>query len=448
MSTHSQPDRSLIDDRQESPLILLMGTPVSSGNRGVMALAASLVELLHTAAPHAKIAFLDVHAPTPPAAFHTSSGKRIVEVWTCRLSPKAIFKNHLAWVLVLSVLHRIIPIASFRRLLERNSWVGAVARSTLVGDIRGGDSFSDIYGMPRFLCASAAAWSVLLVRRSIVHLPQTYGPFSSAAARTIARRLLLKSANIIARDKNSRRVAEDLVAGRRPIVQTPDVAFALPPRAPSRTTIEPAAFEIRRPGTIGVNINALMYHGGYGGRDLFSLKLDYRSFVDQLIQQLLDHTQANIVLIPHVFAPAGDPESDNEISAQVCLRFAATAGGRLGSLVGEYDQHELKAIIGTLDFFIGSRMHSCIAALSQGIPCVGVAYSMKFAGVFETVGVEDWVIDGRTVNGPTAIERIMSLYSKRDDVRDSMRSKADQARLRLRDAFAEVAHSVVAPSGR
>ena len=47
-----------------------------------------------------------------------------------------------------------------------------------------------------------------------------------------------------------------------------------------------------------------------------------------------------------------------------------------------------KAVIGQCDFFIGSRMHACIAALSQGVPCVGVAYSMKFAGVFDTVGME------------------------------------------------------------
>ena len=61
----------------------------------------------------------------------------------------------------------------------------------------------------------------------------------------------------------------------------------------------------------------------------------------------------------------------------------------------EYDQHEIKGVIGMCDFFVGSRMHACIGALSQGIPCVGVAYSMKFRGVFESVGVADWVVDSR-----------------------------------------------------
>ena len=39
----------------------------------------------------------------------------------------------------------------------------------------------------------------------------------------------------------------------------------------------------------------------------------------------------------------------------------------------EYDQHAIKSIIGRCDFFIGSRMHACIAALSQKIPTAAVA---------------------------------------------------------------------------
>ena len=66
--------------------------------------------------------------------------------------------------------------------------------------------------------------------------------------------------------------------------------------------------------------------------------------------------------------------------------------GSLGYLSGVYDQSEIKHIIGQCDFFIGSRMHACIGAVSQNIASVSIAYSNKFRGVMETVGMDEYVI--------------------------------------------------------
>ena len=37
-------------------------------------------------------------------------------------------------------------------------------------------------------------------------------------------------------------------------------------------------------------------------------------------------------------------------------------------------------------------MHACIAALSHGIPTTAVAYSKKFIGFFDSVGLGDYVM--------------------------------------------------------
>jgi len=63
---------------------------------------------------------------------------------------------------------------------------------------------------------------------------------------------------------------------------------------------------------------------------------------------------------------------------------------RIGVVRGQYSPSEIKYIIGSCDFFIGARMHACIAALSQGIPAVAIAYSDKFTGVMQTVGAGGW----------------------------------------------------------
>jgi hypothetical protein len=54
-----------------------------------------------------------------------------------------------------------------------------------------------------------------------------------------------------------------------------------------------------------------------------------------------------------------------------------------------------------------------IAALSQYVPTVGVAYSDKFKGVFESVGAGHTVIDARVVDSGSAIEKVRSLYRNR-----------------------------------
>ena len=54
-------------------------------------------------------------------------------------------------------------------------------------------------------------------------------------------------------------------------------------------------------------------------------------------------------------------------------------------------------------------MHSCIAALPQGIPCIGLAYRMKFEGVFESIVMSDWVIDAKEVTTDSAVDRCLEL---------------------------------------
>ncbi|MCZ2076657.1 MAG: hypothetical protein LC130_16890, partial [Bryobacterales bacterium] len=74
---------------------------------------------------------------------------------------------------------------------------------------------------------------------------------------------------------------------------------------------------------------------------------------------------------------------------------------------------------------------------SQGVPCVGVAYSVKFAGVFQTVGMEEWVVDGRETTTGEAIVRVLELYRRRDEVRGSLRRRSCEARFRLLQVFGE-----------
>jgi colanic acid/amylovoran biosynthesis protein len=111
---------------------------------------------------------------------------------------------------------------------------------------------------------------------------------------------------------------------------------------------------------------------------------------------------------------------------------------RIHIVSNEYDQSEIKAIIGGCDFFVGSRMHACIAALSQEIPTVGVAYSKKFAGVFESAGMEDEVVDGRSVGTDEAVERVLKCFDERDILKKKLHAKIDIVKGQISDKFEEI----------
>jgi len=465
--------------------ICIMGTPVSSGNRGVLALGASLLSLCAEAAPEAELVLALNHDRHQTTRFRVAGVPRDISVVPARLSPVSALKDHLAWICFLAVIWRVVPLQSIRRWIRRSSpWIQTLERASWVGDVRGGDSFSDIYGMGRFVLGFVLAFVVLLVKGSIVQFPQTYGPYRNPIARWMARYLLKRSSVILARDCESGRVAEELVGPQHEVWTSPDVAFCLEAVAPESIQLDPpvssagealfprddlmgdgefgvggrvcnprhprsdhlVSFTHSQPRTsaiLGININGLIYSGGYTRENMFGLKLDYVRFLPELLNALLQEHVGDLWLVPHTYGSPESVESDPEACRRVRTAVPGGMRERVRVVTGEYDCHEIKAVIGKCDFFIGSRMHACIAALSQGIPCVGVAYSRKFAGVFESVGMEDWVVDGRTTSNDAAVTRVIELYRQRDNVRAGLGQRAAQVRKELSAVFRRLMQIVI-----
>ena len=54
-----------------------------------------------------------------------------------------------------------------------------------------------------------------------------------------------------------------------------------------------------------------------------------------------------------------------------------------------YEASEIKHEIARMDWFVGTRMHATIAALSTGVPAGEVAHSPKFRGISERCDLAD-----------------------------------------------------------
>lgn len=421
----------------------LMGTSVASENRGVLALAASLVLLIKEAAPSVRLLLFLGHHDNGPASIRTPMGSLSLPISKVRLSPKSHPSDHLLWILGAALIYRFCPMEGIRqRVSAWTPWINDLLKTDVIADIRGGDSFTDLYGIGRFLHGFVLAWSVILVKGTLVQLPQTYGPFKSRVCRILAAFLLRRSSVVFARDKESQALAQSLAGPRVAVRLCPDVAFGLPAFEPPALIVLPSGLTRPPPGTIGMNINGLMYHGGYNRRDMFRLRLDYPRLALQIVEALVKRQSHEIWLVPHTLASRLSPESDPAAIADLVSQLSADARQRVRIVTGSYDCHELKWLIGQFDFFVGSRMHACIGALSQGVPCVGIAYSKKFRGVFETVGVADRVIDARECDNSQALAGTLARYEDRELDRAILQRKAQEARLELQHCFESLVTSI------
>jgi polysaccharide pyruvyl transferase WcaK-like protein len=243
------------------------------------------------------------------------------------------------------------------------------SRYDLVMDIGEGDSFADIYGIDRFIKLYVTKVSALSSHKTLVLLPQTIGPFKRLLSRILASHILRQIRHVYPRDLLSLQVVQKMIPGRD-YSQYLDVAFHLPYQKVTFSEIDKIH--------VGMNVSALLWHGGYNKDNMFSLVSDYKELTLEILQRFLEMDNVVFHLVPHVVECDSLPVEDDYALAQL-LR------GKMPRIVLPSSFRtpvEAKSYISGLDFFVGARMHSCIAAYSTCVPCIPLGYSRKFSGLF------------------------------------------------------------------
>lgn len=265
-------------------------------------------------------------------------------------------------------IERGAPISIKRALACISPFPRQIGQCDVVFDIGEGDSFTDIYGIPRLRMQVFAKVIALLKGRPLVLSPQTIGPFERPLSRLVSNAVMRRCMRIFARDGLSFNYlsSQGLTANTDEVV---DVAFRLPFQRPVRT-----------PGAriaVGINVSGLLFNGGYTGANELGLSVDYTALTHKMIESLLARGDCDIWLVPHVLADSLPVEDDYKVSLQLQQQYPALKlAPRFGS------PSEAKSFISGMDFFTGARMHACIAAFSSGVPVVPLAYSRKFNGLF------------------------------------------------------------------
>lgn len=142
----------------------------------------------------------------------------------------------------------------------------------------------------------------------------------------------------------------------------PDPAFTLP----KKELPLPEGFQ--EGNTVGINVSPMVQ------KEESRPGITLENYVN-LMRFIIDHTDLQIALIPHVVWAQND---DREPIHRLYEKFRNT--GRVIRLE-DGSCEELKGYIGRCRLFVGARTHATIAAYSSLVPTLVVGYSVKARGI-------------------------------------------------------------------
>ena len=301
-------------------------------------------------------------------------------------------------------------------------------------DVSGGDSFATIYGDTRFRVMSSTKELALELGAPLVMMPQTYGPYHERAQPTV-QRLVRDATQAWARDRQSHALLAEI---RADAGLSSDVAFTLPFE-------RPPADASRDDGPIGFNLSGLVSGGSDSSR--FGISLEVAAEFETMLARLAAESGGRPLLpVVHVLADRDTRDSDAEAQHRIRERLIAR-GIDVLPIFTPTSAIDAKSRIARCSFFVGIRMHACIAALSSLTPVVGLAYSLKTGPVFETVGVGDAVVDLRSARPGEIAARTVEWYGRRHELRARLAERVPAAIASVESMFDTVVKSLP-PAGR
>lgn len=371
--------------------IILANATINNGNRGCVALSVSSMYLLHIILRDKRISYTMF---LPDSGFGDNSeheiqiNNEIIKYYDCSY-PVGHTK-----IESIKILLKKIQNTEFRpnKIFKE---------ADFIFDIGQGDSFADIYGIPRFKTIDRIHRIARMYNKPYCFLPQTIGPFKNEQIKKVAVKSIENATMCLARDQQSFNFVIQNAPSQKNVVEIIDVAFFMP--------FKKKSFDDKFIH-VGLNVSALLWHGGYTQDNQFGLCVDYKKIIERIIALFLSNANVKLHLISHVVTGERHIENDYAVAYDLSEKFN-NPNLILAPLF--MDPIAAKGYIAGMDFFMGARMHATIAAFSSGVPVVPMAYSRKFNGLFVDTLQYPHMVDLKADNEDNIYSFIEDSFSNR-----------------------------------
>jgi colanic acid/amylovoran biosynthesis protein len=196
-----------------------------------------------------------------------------------------------------------------------------------------------------------------------VFLPQAFGPFSDADSRANIARSFPMAAMICARETQSRSYIEEVTGALPNLFQYGDFTNLMDGIIPETTAL------VTRAACIVPNYNMI---------DARNSNTAWLNTYENLLLTAIDYYR-ELGLTPFFLNQGGVP--DNVMITRLNRQLEKRAQRPL-EIVHDNNPLITKGVIGASSAVFCSRYHGCIAALSNGIACVGTSWSHKYDALY------------------------------------------------------------------
>ncbi len=274
-----------------------------------------------------------------------------------------------------------------------------------------GDTYGDVAYWGHFLKHSLDLLTIRNLNTPIFMFAQSSGPFSKKWKKILAKFVLNKTTIITTREP----IAYENLSKLN--LNTPLFSLACPSWLfDIQKTGEIIEFihkyehvKIKKGLLVGFNItgfnfakNLFTANKTLYSKDRYSEKRSQDEIqpVIELLHGIVVERDLNLLLVSHVFRLNDDrnliPGPDSKITEQIYERFIETYPNKkykINIIRNPYTPEIMKEIIGLTDIFISGRLHAGVAAMSQLIPTILLAYGPKHFGFSRLLGIENLVVD-------------------------------------------------------
>ena len=262
-----------------------------------------------------------------------------------------------------------------------------------------------------------------VIQKPVIVYAQSIGPFRNRLLRALCRFILNRVDVIILREEISKKYLEEANINRPKVFVTADATFSIDPPNCDRELYRRRLMKRFQHSNGDILVGLTTLGGYFLNRKRFRRLNNYVKSFATAIDYLVDRLNARVVFIPQVLS-----QSETIITHSI----ARLVKNKRQVLIVEEDlsPQEIMKLIGCMDLFIGTRMHSNIFALIMNVPIIAIAYEHKTYGIMRMLGLEDWVLKIENISEHDLISKIKELYGKRFGIKEQTVAKVKEMQVR------------------
>lgn len=375
--------------------ILISGAALS-GNKGAMAMAVVTINQLKKRYPGCAISILSKY-PDQDRENCRKYGVGLIES-----PPSKLVSSTLVLSSLKVLMKNLFPTSFFNDKI-----ISAYQDADILLDI-GGITFSDDREWKGRVLSVGWILPAMATDTPVVKLSQAMGPFRRMITKICGKKILNYSSVIIARGKQSENHVKNIIPNHKGVFCCDDLAFLLEKSDDLLTTEYLQQKNLPLNKFVGISPSAVIYRKAKAR----GIANDYLKVLRDIIVHIKKEYNMQIVMVPHAWPQSGKGEEDLEICCKIRDLLEDTTNVYI--VEDDLDCNMLKSIIGRSHYFIASRFHSMIAALSTNTPTMVMGWGHKYKEIMNRVCAGNLCIDFSQTDASVLIALVDDLHHKRN----------------------------------